>query len=898
MSMNTFRLDRKDTKRNMLKFTCKRNPSENNINNNNNIQSDLISNISFNTCNKEKGNFLNMKNNNKNPAKKLDIPTHNNPNEYKSISDKQISNNFKKKNSFGNNNIIVIENLSQNEENAFPNQKNNNKTINTNSNYNINNNIFSETLSNNNNNFFNSKKSGNLNFNKTEDFNLNSEELFKKYENIFKAKESKEKENLLKFHKSSEELFSIGDSDNKNKLENLRKRLDSELSQSKQEEENNSKNPNESEISSNLILSYRKIFSNNKFFAKKIMEDFLKKTENEVNNLSKIEENNIEASVLYNIKSNNNEDNLNNKSTIKINNNINENASALNDDFCSVNKNLNLDVHNTTEEKIGTFCNKNYNKIKNGFINSTLKAIYYEKINLELLSKILLDLKIFHEESEYRKKLKSNFPKFINIFEDYLHILEELKKIKFRREKEKFLDDKEKEKSNANSKSISKERKLTGNNSKIRNHRRRISADSLIKVNKFDFIEETSDLENKVLLTSENNIDEENSNNNYYKNISNFGSININKKKSNPNLIKSISNKKSALQTNLTFNNYNLHMSNRITFSNNGNANNENSCNNYNIPTDFINMNIICPSCNKTFKVNNNNNINSTKSFTNKENPQGNVAPFKLFNNNNNENNNNLNLHINTEEREYFNYSPEKSNKFPSNLNLESLRKESENLLSYSKNNNKNPKSPEKENNNKEKEPKDSEARKYTFSELNNINSFSNTPLNNGFKTFNLNNSNLNGSNVKGKLENFRGSNISISSNKKNNQILPEENFYFNELVLIKKENILYKNCFDSLTNEYNNFKLFEKNKEEAILKFYDENKVIFDKEVNCFWKALKVYKEIFKDSISIKENKISEMSKVFDDMVIGENSILLSQGVNNTMNNLHTSNLNFLFLI
>ena len=351
-------------------------------------------------------------------------------------------------------------------------------------------------------------------------------------------------------------------------------------------------------------------------------------------------------------------------------------------------------------------------------------------------------------------------------------------------------------------------------------------------------------------------------------------------------MIKSISNKKSALQTNLTLNNYNLLLSNRITFSNNdliNSNNNSTNNNNNNISPEMIN----CPSCNKPFKFNNV--INSTKSL--KENPFGHqVAPFKLFNNNSN------NENTNTEEREYFNISPEKSKINP----MDSNRKESENLLSFNLNfNTLNTKSPEKdkENNGYLNIKKNSNTlvdnRKFTLSELNNINSFSNTPNNTGFKTFNLNNSNLNGSSVKGKLENIRASNISMFNEENNN------NNYFNELLLLKKEYILYKNCFDSLTNEYNNFKLFEKNKEEAILKFYEENKIIFEKEVSCFWKALKVYKEIFTDSINIKENKISEMSKVFDEMVKGENSVLLSQGIINTINNIQTtSKIIFLFLI
>jgi hypothetical protein len=519
---------------------------------------------------------------------------------------------------------------------------------------------------------------------------------------------------------------------------------------------------------------------------------------------------------------------------------------------------------------------------------------------------LIIIIEILHEESEYRKKLKNNFPKFISIFEDYLIILDDLKKIKFRRENE--------EKENMNQTQTKKNKTLINNhNNNIKTnkkndflikkeniHKRRLSADSIIKVNKFDFIEETSDIENKVLFTTENELDNIqeniNTNNNNNKNYGAFNSLKSKKKYSN--LIKSISNKKSTLQNNLTFNNYNILLSNRITFSNNDNNSNRNN-NHNNSDTLF------CPSCNKTFKFNNI--INSTKSF--KENNTGNqIPPFKLYNNNFNEK---ITTETEEREREYFhngNKSPEGEKikkKFSPIQDGKKIELDNKNfnfnLLSFNTNNLKQI-TPEKEfdinaNNNINKNSIN-DNRKFTLGDLSNMNSFANTPNNiEGLKTFNLNNSNLQGSSVKGKLENFRGSYISMYSNKKNyyNYNNEENNSnYLNELLLIKKEYNLYKNCFDSLTNEYKNFKLFEKNKEQAILKFYEENEIIFEKEVNCFWKALKVYKEIFTDSINIKENKIFEMSKVFDEIVKGENTNFFNQGINNTINNTNSSKKKF----
>jgi hypothetical protein len=390
LSINTFRLEKRDSaKRNFLKFICKKNPSETNI------QPDLISNISFNTNNKEKGNFINIKNN-KIPKKPENINTNNNNknnyNDFKSISEKQINSKYIKKDNYHNNNIIVIENLSQNEdyinhkntnkEQNFINEKNtnsNSKKINYNINTNINNN------------------------NKIYDFDLNCEELFKKIENNINNFYKTQKEKREKFHKNSEhceenekklqnkkENEEEGEIlyENKNEKLKYKKRIEEELSNKEKE----IKDIMEIDISSSIILSYKKILSNNKFYAKKILNDFLKKSENDVNNLTKIEEN-LESSVLYNIKSN--QEDKENRINFNTKQNINnENVLNINDDLFSINKNLNSNINldNISEEKMGNICPKNYQKIKIGFINSNLKAIYYEKINFELLSKILLDL--------------------------------------------------------------------------------------------------------------------------------------------------------------------------------------------------------------------------------------------------------------------------------------------------------------------------------------------------------------------------------------------------------------------------------------------------------------------------------------------------------------------------
>jgi len=377
------------------------------------------------------------------------------------------------------------------------------------------------------------------------------------------------------------------------------------------------------------------------------------------------------------------------------------------------------------------------------------------------------------------------------------------------------------------------------------------------------------------------------------------------------NLVKSISKNSSSLKNNVTFCNYDgfvnskycnsFGMENSLLSAKNKNSNCSfvcKYCNNINIPHPFYNINI---------NNNYNNNQNSSQS----------TPPFKLINNTYADT---QTENYNSETHNFKLKTPKKKNSSPNIYSKREIILKEDLLTKNSSSKDqffndyyilKNAeKSPDKDLIVNLKQSPIVNSSKVNLCDLDQINSISNTPK--GINVFNLtspnnvctnvnlnlnymntnnifyinNNSNNNNqylltserekSCIQGGYENFRHSLLSNSSNRKIN----DDGVCISELKILRKENLLYKNCFEAMTNEISNFKFNEKNKEEALDKFYDENRVIYEKEVTCFWKALKIYQEIFVDQIKIKENKIKEMSKVFDEMVVGENSILMGNNM------------------
>lgn len=250
------------------------------------------------------------------------------------------------------------------------------------------------------------------------DFNLSCEALFKKIE----LKMEKHFENNDKFYKKDH------NKDDNNKLSYDKKRLEANKIQYEINEKENDINKVDEKFVNKLILSYKKIFEKNRFYSSKILDDFMKNSNKENIQQQKFEDNNGN-SVLYNIKNNYTEEN---KSTIKTNdkksefnlvNNMNLfNNSTIQDDFFSLNdkmdrkdqikiikdleneynkksfnftlnKNLNLvlDDCNNEDDNFGNDT-KMFRKLKDGFVKLMLNNIYNEKISLELITRLLLDL--------------------------------------------------------------------------------------------------------------------------------------------------------------------------------------------------------------------------------------------------------------------------------------------------------------------------------------------------------------------------------------------------------------------------------------------------------------------------------------------------------------------------
>jgi hypothetical protein len=285
-------------------------------------------------------------------------------------------------------------------------------------------------------------------------FNQSCEELFNKIEgkmknnltNISQVNEKYEKtndfksdnKNIINNHKK-ENIFRENGKSNlesqepKTRNENnpfsmSNKALNTPLDHNKIDESGNLNYKNKNKNPYNyLILSYKKIFENNSFYSAKILDQFLKNLDHDTIQQSKIEQKN-ENSVLYNIRNNHTDEN---KSTIRtdrrsefnLGNNINLlSNTTVQDDFFSVNdkfdgkdqtkifhflenhqpkkdldftlnKNVNLaiDHFNNEDQNFGAG-SKMVRKLKNGFVSLMLKNIYYEKLSLELLTRLSLDL--------------------------------------------------------------------------------------------------------------------------------------------------------------------------------------------------------------------------------------------------------------------------------------------------------------------------------------------------------------------------------------------------------------------------------------------------------------------------------------------------------------------------
>jgi hypothetical protein len=533
-------------------------------------------------------------------------------------------------------------------------------------------------------------------------------------------------------------------------------------------------------------------------------------------------------------------------------------------------------------------------------------------------------LEIFNNETFYRQKLTKNLSLFTSIFENYITILEELKKIKFSREHEES-------KTNAYQSFINNLNLInpTFSNSfgKEDSATLKINCTNLNKSIEHETYRNLTEVEEEfpensnfktnntrceLKSKSKNHLFNQLNTNQIHSGAGTKGFSNNIFKKVSTNLVKSISRRPSTLQNNITFCNYGLFKSkqgnsygleNSLAFANN--INNSNA-----------NYNFVCSYCNNVNSINYINNSNNVNNNGNNLNSSQIIPPFKLMNNTNLNTNSEV---MNTETLNYKSNSPIKKT-LSADLFSKIDSTEKKNFFTKDSNGNQNffneihllkniEKSPDKDLIANLKHSVIFHSNKPNFVDLNQINSINNTPV--GVKSFNLTSPNNLGSNVNINFNYMNANNIfynninhnnhylltserekpsigckyeilrqSVLSNSSNRKI-NEDCFYFSEFKILRKESLLYRSFFDSMTNEISNFKFYEKNKEEALDKFYDENRVIFEKEVTCFWKALKVYKEIFVDQIKIKENKINEMSKVFDDMVIGENSILMGNNLN-----------------
>jgi len=126
--------------------------------------------------------------------------------------------------------------------------------------------------------------------------------------------------------------------------------------------------------------------------------------------------------------------------------------------------------------------------------------------------------------------------------------------------------------------------------------------------------------------------------------------------------------------------------------------------------------------------------------------------------------------------------------------------------------------------------------------------------------------------NIKSKWEAMKQSVISTTSNN-NLRMFKDENFL--ELKLAKKETILYKNCFDSITTDYKKLKSCSKNFEKILSQNLENYTNLKEAEIVKFAKALEMYNELYLQQIKLKDIKIKQLSILVDQLAEKEISSL-----------------------
>ena len=123
--------------------------------------------------------------------------------------------------------------------------------------------------------------------------------------------------------------------------------------------------------------------------------------------------------------------------------------------------------------------------------------------------------------------------------------------------------------------------------------------------------------------------------------------------------------------------------------------------------------------------------------------------------------------------------------------------------------------------------------------------------------------------NLRSKYEALRQSVISSTSNN-NLKIIQNENF--SELKLAKKEILLYKNCFDSITTDYKKLKSNSKKTEKTLNQEMENYRNLKEIEIRKFAKALEIYNELYTQQLKVKDMEIKQLAALIDNMAENEN--------------------------
>ena len=90
-----------------------------------------------------------------------------------------------------------------------------------------------------------------------------------------------------------------------------------------------------------------------------------------------------------------------------------------------------------------------------------------------------------------------------------------------------------------------------------------------------------------------------------------------------------------------------------------------------------------------------------------------------------------------------------------------------------------------------------------------------------------------------------------------------------NELKFLRKEYILYKNTVEYLSNDLNNLKTYQNEKDKIFEEYQKDQEILYNNQIEAFTRSLRIYKDFYEDELNVERCKITDLSNVMDEILV-----------------------------